>query len=376
MLDQSPFHVTTIHHRNAPLTVRESVALDTMAIGAMLASASAEGRAVVPLSTCNRTECYAWGEDVAADGASLRSAGGEHLSGRHAARHLFAVAAGLESQLVGETEILGQVRLAWLRARAAGATNESVNLIFSHALAAGRLVRRDTWLGRHPLSVMAAGMRRLLADGRPERLVLLGAGQVAHGVAHELATHGISSVTIVCRRPGAAAPLVEGKAGWQIAGWPDLAATVAGADVVIAATAARTPVLLPSHAGGALRAVLDLGMPRNVDPAVGAIAGVHLISLEDLRPPACAEGSPQLADAWHIVEAELDRLDEALTARARAPRLAALHREGARIAEEEAVRAISELDGLDESSRARIRQLADRVARRVLYPASRAIREA
>jgi glutamyl-tRNA reductase len=374
--DPKLFHVTSVNHRIANLADRERVTLDEDQAARLLAGASATGRALVPLCTCNRTEIYSWG---APDGDQLLTASGApcvQLSGGDALRHLFAVAAGLESQVVGESEILGQVRRAWLRARSAGATDLLTNLIFSHAISTGRRVRRETWLGAHVHSVIEAGVSRVLA-GRPAgmQVVVVGAGEAARGALRQLAQAGTPNVTIVCRRPAVALPLIEQHPAWSVAPWDELAAECQRADVIIAATAARTPVLLPELLGDQACIVLDLGLPRNVAPAVRELAQVDVVDLDDLRAEGCAPRPDHFAGAWRIIDEELDRLAAVLRARARAPRLAELHLAGARIASEEADRALRELDGLDAGEAARVRQLAERVARRVLFPASRVIRE-
>lgn len=372
---QRLFHVASVNHRIANLGERERVTLDDSETARLLASAAAAGRVLVPLSTCNRIELYHWG---APGGDELLTASGapcERLSGNDALRHLFAVAAGLESQVVGESEILGQVRRAWLRARSAGATNLSTNLIFSHAITAGRRVRRETWLGGHVHSVIQAGVQRVLAGRTGMRVLVVGAGEAARGALRQLAESAVGDVTIVCRRPAIAAPLVAQHPGWSIAPWSELAAECGRACVIIAATAARTPVLLPGLFDGHACAVLDLGLPRNVAPAVRELGGVDVVDLDDLRGGGCVARPDTFTSAWRIIDLELERLDAVLRARARAPRLAELHQAGARIASEEAERALRELDGLDAEKAALVRQLAERVARRVLFPASRVIRE-
>lgn len=368
-------HVASVNHRIAPLAERERVTLDEAGAARLLAAAAAAGRVLVPLSTCNRTELYQWGAPGGDDMLAASGVPCERLSGPNALRHLFAVAAGLDSQVVGEFEILGQVRRAWLRARNAGATNLATNLIFSHAVSAGRRVRRETWLGAHAQSVIQAGVRRILQGRDMGRVLVVGAGEAARGVLRQLDETDMRDVTVVCRRPAGAASLVARHPGWALAPWEELAAQCRRAPVIIAATAARAPVLVPQVLDGHACAILDLGLPRNVAPAVRELAGVEVVDLDDLRAAGCVANPDHFADAWRIIGEELDRLAAMLRARARAPRLAALHQAGARIANEEAERVLRELDGLDPAAAERVRQLAERVAKRVLFPASRVIRE-
>ncbi len=355
--------------------MREDFVLHDDDQASLLARAAAQGRVLVPISTCNRIEWYHWGTAESPDTPVSTRAPVARLTGRAAVRHLFAVSAGLESQLVGESEILGQVRRAWTRARNAGATNLPVNLIFSQALSAGRRLRRDTWVGRHARSVTQAGVRRVLQGRKEPRVLVLGAGEAVRSTLRELSAMKLRDVAIVCRRPEMALPLVADRASWSLAPWSRLAEECRRADIIIAATAARQPVIGPTLLDGRRCTLLDLGVPRNVDPAVRHLAGVELLDLDDLRLEGCEPRAELLQQAWQILDAELDHLGDLLKARSRAPRLAALHQEGARIASEEAERVLRELDQLDPSGEALVRQLAERVAKRVLFPASRLIRE-
>ncbi|HET8762220.1 MAG TPA: NAD(P)-dependent oxidoreductase [Gemmatimonadales bacterium] len=376
MPDQNLFHVTSVNHRIANLAERECVTLDEDQAAQLLADASAAGRVLVPLSTCNRTELYSWGAPGGDEQLTASGAPCVRLSGDGALRHLFAVAAGLESQVVGESEILGQVRRAWLHARNAGATNLLVNLIFSHAISAGRRVRRETWLGAHAHSVIQAGVNRVLTGRHAgTRVVVVGAGEAARSALRQLAQAATPNVTIVCRRPAVALPLIEQHPAWSVAPWDELAAECQRADVIIAATAARAPVLLPELLGARACSILDLGLPRNVASGVRALAQVDVLDLDDLRADGCVPRPDHFTAAWRIIDEELDRLAAALRARSRAPRLAELHQAGVRIASEEAERVLRELDGLIAGEAALVRQLAERVAKRVLFPASRVIRE-
>jgi glutamyl-tRNA reductase len=166
--------------------------------------------------------------------------------------------------------------------------------------------------------------------------------------------------------------------------WDALDAMLATADLVFVGTSAGVPVLgadrLAEAVGRGARSlgVFDLSVPRNVDPAARDVPGVRLFDLDDLRELRCpVEGfsSPTITHARRILEEELARLDTALRARAAAPRLAELHRIAARLAEEEADVALAQLGSLDERERQVVREMAERLVRRVLYPVSRTVRE-
>jgi glutamyl-tRNA reductase len=354
----------------------------------------AAGSAALLLSTCNRCEIYwtgdldleAWFRDFSLSRDACLGEEFLRLDGEEAIRHLLEVTAGLDSQILGETEVLGQVRRAYDAARAAGTTNRLIDAILSAALVAGRRVRRETILGRHPASVssaavdVAASALGSLADARA---LVLGAGEVAEGVLKAL--HGRTAGTaLVNRRPERAAALASAW-GAVSGGWDELDALLAAADLVFVATGAVHPLIAATRLAEAVGprrralAVFDLSVPRNVEPSARSIPGIRLFDLDELQRLRCpAEGfaSPAIDHARTVLGQELERLATALRARAAAPRLAELHRLGARLAEEEAETAIARLGDLGDREQQVVREMAERLVRRVLYPVSRTVRAA
>ena len=387
------FHVVGISHHNAGVEERERLAFSGAEVAAVLEDRRNAGRSSLLLSTCNRCELY-WtgGDDLepwfrhlarargAADPSLIRH------DGAPAVRHLFIVTAGLDSQILGETEILGQVRRAYDAARAAGTTTRDMEMILSAALAAGRRVRCETMLGRHPTSVSSAAVG-LIAErwgtigARP--VVVLGAGEAAEGVLRALNERGGSNVTLLNRRPERARVLAE---AWGAAagGWEEVEPRLQDADLLVVATASTRPVVSAAQLFrvGASRGnrelfVMDLSVPRNVEPAARGIPGVHLFDLDDLQRlccPAAGTASAALDDAERVIEDELDRLGLSLRGRIVAPQLAELHRLGVELAEQESAWALARLGELSETDREVVRQMADRLVRRVLYPVSRNLR--
>lgn len=389
------FHMVGISHHTTPVGVREQFALGPAELDALLAGERAAGRHALLLSTCNRFEVYwsgphdyeRWISDLAAARGVSLSHALVRLDGGAAARHLFSVAAGLDSQVVGETEVLGQVRRAYDSARAAGATTRDMDLIFSAALSAGRRVRHETSLGRHPASVSSAAVEvaaRELAGVIGERpVVVLGAGEAAEGVLRSLHLTEASNVRLVNRNPERARTLASAW-GASAHGWDELDRLIREADLLFVATGASRPVLsagqLAVLAAGRAEALvtMDLSVPRNVEPEARTLAGVRLFDLDDLQRLCCpAAAAPEAAfqDAERLVDEELARLQHQLRGLAAAPRLAELHRHGAQVAEQEAARALAQLDDLTEQQRLVVREMAERLVRRVLYPVSRSIRE-
>jgi glutamyl-tRNA reductase len=213
--------------------------------------------------------------------------------------------------------------------------------------------------------------------------VVLGAGEVADGVLRALEAESCGSV-LVLGRSAERAEILAGDRSAAWGGWESLPEALARADVVFAATAAPEPVVSSPALVAALHlrpdrplVVLDLALPRNVDPAGRDVPGIRLFDLDDLRLqhcPAASGASPALEEAEAVVRAEVSGFRKMLRERAAAPHLAELHRLGERIAQEESDRTLGELGPLSEEQQHRVRQMAERLVRRVLYPASQTIR--
>lgn len=387
------FHVVGVSHHSASVGERERLAPSPPEIAQLLKTRREAARSALLLSTCNRCELYWNGGDDGETwfGDFARSRGSTAVPIRHdgvaAMRHLFTVAAGLDSQILGETEILGQVRKAYDAARAAGTTTPDMDLIFSRALSAGRRVRSETMLGRHPASVSSAAVELIATRwdggiGRKEVLVL-GAGELAEGVLRALHERGAARVTLMNRNPERAR-VAATTWGAGVGFWGELEARLETADLLLVATSSARPVVTAAQLAEAARTragrtlfVVDLAVPRNVEPAARGTVGVELFDLDDLQRLCCpAAGMPSaaLAEAERVIEEELIRLDLNLRSRAVAPRLAELHRLGAELAEQESAWALAQLETLSQAQQNVIRQMADRLVRRVLYPVSRNLR--
>lgn len=388
------FHLIGVSHHLASVEEREPFAFTPAETAALLEAQLKAGRSSLLLSTCNRCELYwsgdedlePWFRRVAQGRGAVSSPHLLRFDGWPAVRHLFTVAAGLDSQILGETEILGQVRRAYDGARAAGTTTREMDLILSAALAAGRRVRCETILGRHPASVSSAAVD-LIAERWGEigsrDVVVLGAGEAAEGVLRALHELGASRVTLLNRRPMRSQVLAEAW-GAMSRGWEQLTRQIGSADLLVVATGSSRPVLSATQLAEAAATrsgrdlfVMDLSMPRNVDPAARDIPGVHLFDLDDLQRlccPAAGAASAALDDAHHVVEDELMRLGQSLRGKAAAGKLAELHRLGIELAEQESAWALARLESLSESDREVVREMADRLVRRVLYPMSRSLR--
>jgi glutamyl-tRNA reductase len=211
---------------------------------------------------------------------------------------------------------------------------------------------------------------------------VLGAGEAAEGVLRALNEHGASRVTLLNRQPLRAKVLAD---AWGAAAgsWEELDRRLASADLLLVATAGARAVVSAAQLARATGPdrellVMDLSVPRNVEPAARNVPGVHLLDLDDLQRlccPAAGTASAALLEAERVLEEELARLGLSLRGKMVAPELAELHRVGLELAEQESAWALARLDSLSEADREVVRQMADRLVRRVLYPISRNLRE-
>lgn len=298
-----------INHQTAPVAVRERVAFaDEAMLGALAQLRALPGVAEVALlSTCNRTELYAVAED---DGAALvewlathpgdAGAGTPHAlhdyvyrhSGADAARHLFRVATGLDSLVLGEPQILGQVKQAWAAARAAGTLGNRLDRLFQHAFATAKRARTDTRIGASPVSVASTAVR-LLQDtfARPSdaTVLLIGAGETIELAARHLVQAKVARLLVANRTLAHAQELAVRHGGYALP-LSDLDRHLAEADVVISATASREPVLGRAQVAQALSRrrhrpmlLLDLAVPRDVASDVAELRDAFLYTVDDLQ---------------------------------------------------------------------------------------------
>lgn len=324
-----------LSHRTANLSLLESVSFSPGDMGAFLASLRADEniREAFGLSTCNRTEflivadnshdALTWllrrlfevkGVDLRGDGAGCTFFYAEEM----AVRHIFRVACGVESLVIGENEILGQLRRAREAAADAGHIGESLDSLLLRAIDVGRRVRQNTGISRGNVSV--SSVAATLAERRLEDLsgcsgVVLGAGETAEVAAYQLKERGLGRLTIVNRTDERAAQLATA-VGAHVAGFGQLETLLSQADVVVCATGAPDYVVgvsmvksARSHRGKNGLLFLDVSVPRNVDPAVGTIEGVDVYSLEDLTQLAeenRAAREAQVVEVEKIIETELD----------------------------------------------------------------------
>lgn len=332
--------VIGVNHRTSPVELLEKVVIPGESMPKALHSLIVRDdiREAVVLSTCNRTEVYAVAERFHSVYADIRDflcrESGvpadeitPHLYSQHddnAIVHLFEVASGLDSAVLGETEIVGQVRDAWETAMAEGASRNTLNLLFRYALEVGKRARTETAISRSTASVSHAAVemaREILGtlDGR--RVLVVGAGEMGEGVATALSRAGAGSVTVVNRTASRAEALAE-KVGATVAPFDELEARLADTDVVVACTGAGGTVIDAAMLGRARAGgsgpllIVDIALPRDVEADVVSIAGVTLRDLDDLSQWArrgIESREAEVGQVRQIITEEVDRytLDQA-----------------------------------------------------------------
>jgi glutamyl-tRNA reductase len=361
--------VGTSHH-HAPVELREQVALGREEARALASRLAEGGREAVCLSTCNRTELYLAAEDAASAEsdavAALASLGPEvepalyRLHDRAAAHHLFRVAAGLDSLVPGEGEILGQVRLA----QELGRTGSLLDRVFGQALHAGRKVRAQTAIGESPASVPAAAAalaEQVFGSLEGRSILLLGAGKVSEQAARNLRSRG-AEITLVANSKTERERIAE---------------QLAAVDVVIASTNASGLVLEAATVSGALRSrrgqrllLVDLAVPRDLDPAIGGLDGCYLYDIDDLEQIVVETLSLRRREAERaesIVAAEADKFHEWQASLDVVPAIASLRARAEEIREAELQKAESLLGRLDESQRRAVEAVTAQIVNKLLH---------
>ncbi len=396
--------VIGLNHRSTPLDLLERMTITDAALPKALHDliSRTDITEAVVLSTCNRTEVYAVAErfhgayqdirDFLAEVAFLAPEDfSDHLYTHYdapAVAHLFAVTAGLDSAVLGEGEILGQVKVAWDRAREEGAAGPALNLLFRHALEAGKRARTETGIARNITSVSQAAVA-LAADhlgGLEGRHVLvLGAGEMGEAMVLGLGKSGVADIAVANRTWDRAVELAA-RAGGRAVRLLDLPSAIADVDVLLSSTGAASPLLevddvreiVAARAGRPLL-IVDIAVPRDVDPAIGALEGVSLLDMDDLRTFAEAGTRArrrEVAAVQALLDDELERYLDATSAREVAPMIVALRGRAEEVRRAELERFRNRLEGLDEVQLDAIEGLTRGIIGKLLHEPSVALKDA
>ena len=393
------FHVIGLNHATAPVDVRERVAFAGDALGNALAEVCALPGVseVALLSTCNRTELYAEAADdeaALADWLARRSGVGADLHAylyRHheadAVRHLFRVATGLDSLVLGEPQILGQVKDAWATARAAGTLGNRLDRLFQHAFTTAKRARTDTRIGANPVSVASTAVKlaqESFAALDQSTVLLIGAGETIELAARHLVQAGTRRLLVANRTLAHAQELAVRHGGYALP-LGDLDKHLPEADVVISATASREPILHATQVDAALAArrrrpmlLLDLAVPRDIAADVALLDDVFLYTVDDLER-AIEENRRSRREAADeaeaIVELQVARFREKLEASGRTEPVKRIRAHGEAARAEVLARAKQQL-AAGMSPEDVLEFLAHTLTNRLLHAPTVAVREA
>ncbi|HEU4449641.1 MAG TPA: glutamyl-tRNA reductase [Gaiellaceae bacterium] len=389
-------------HQRAPVELRELLAYDRRLRREALERLSEDGAEAAVLSTCNRTEVYL----VDADAEAAEERVYDELAGlsglshaelapslytvadEAAALHLFRVAAGLDSLVPGEAQILGQVREAYGAAREARATGPLLHRLFRQALRVGKRVRTETAIGENPASVSSAAVElaeRVFGDLAGRRVLLLGAGKTADLTAASLVSRGATDV-VVANRSRERAEALARRLGGRAVGLDALEGELEGADVVVASTGSRATVLSAAQVERAMKRrrgrpvfFVDIAVPRDLDPAVNDLDGCYLYDIDDLERVVSESVAGRREEA---VRAEAIASEEADGFRAWqlsldvVPAIASLRARAESIRQAELDRAEGRLSSLSPSQRRAVEALTSQIVAKLLHGPTVRMKEA
>jgi len=383
------------NHRSTPLAKLERMTIAPDDMPKMLSGLSEADNLseVVVLSTCNRIEVYAFAERFHGGYRDVREslarhAGlppeevADHLYAHHdaeAVRHLFSVAAGLDSAVVGEHEILGQVRDAWEQARTEGAVGSVLGGLFRHAIETGRRARTETSIGRGIASVSQAAVA--LADDRIQGIrgrtvLVIGAGEMAEGTVKSLAQAGAGAV-LVANRTWERAVLLAAACGGRAVPLEQLADVLVQVDVLVTTTGAQDLILEAGDIDVLSRrrdhrglVIVDVAVPRDVDPTARQIPGVTLLDMDDIGAfigQGLESRNGEVESVRTIVDVEVDRYQAMVSAREVAPLISELRSAAESVRTAELERFAARLADLAPAEREAVEALTKGIVNKLLH---------
>ena len=396
-----PLLTTGISHHTATLETREKIAIARHDHAARVKELKElDGvEEVVVVSTCNRTEIYSIGPKHSRDQIRswLQEKGDlsdaemdEHCYVRereHAVRHLFRVAGGLESLVLGESQIVGQLKESWQMAHEAGGVGKVLDRLFQHAFGTGKLIRSKTRIGEHPVSVAYTTVmlaKQIFGDLTSKTVILVGAGEMIELCGRHLQDKGLSSLIIANRSLDRATGLAN-QFGAHAVSLTDLPEVLYKADILISSTGSPDPILQAKTVKAALKQrrnqpmfMVDIAVPRDIHADVGKLRNVYLYTIDDLRK-VVDENISRRSDAAEAATIDVDEsVDEFMrwlnSARA-AVYLKNLHKHARMNSEELASKALNKIKGGADPEQV-ITQLANTLTKRILHLPSTRLRQA
>jgi len=387
--------VAGMNHRTAPVEMREQLALEEEKVREILSDLAGRGLLdeVMILSTCNRVEVYG----VAAVPGEARSAAfgrlGTHrgvsghdlepllytVTGDEAALHAFRVAASLDSMVLGEPQILGQVKDAFALAQSAGTAGPVLHALMSQAFSAAKRVRSETEIGRLAVSISYAAVelaRKIFEALAGKAVLLVGAGEMSELAARHLVDQGALPLYVTNRTWSRAQELARGLGGIAVP-FDQLEATLGMVDIVITSTAAPEPIVTAAHARSALQTrrgrplfFIDIAVPRNVEAAVNDVANAFCYDIDDLRSVVEAnikERQREALRAETLLEREVVKFADRLQHLEVVPTIVSLREKLEDIRRAELARALGRLPAADDETRRVMETLSQSIVNKVLH---------
>ena len=394
----SSFFVASLNYRSVPLGIRERLALTADDVRATLGGFEDLAEVMI-LSTCNRIEVYGVAERGRATSVFDDLAGRHDLdpdairplvethAGADAIRHVFRVAASLDSMIVGEPQILGQVKQAFALAQQCRTAGPMLHRVMARTFTVAKRVRTETALGQHAVSMPCAAVevaRKIFGDLAGARALLIGAGEMGQIAARQLRDEGVAALTVTNRARARADALAAtlGAVAIPFDTWRE---ALVEADIVITSTSA--PDVVVTHA--AVRDTLarrgtrplffiDIAVPRDVDPAVGELPNVFCYDVDDLGRVVTANAQERAREATKanaLIEREVERLAAGLEGLAAVPTIVALREKLEAICDAEVARALARADGAAPETRATLEALSRAIVNKVLHAPTEKLRE-
>jgi glutamyl-tRNA reductase len=384
-----------INYKTAPVQIREKLSFPSSLLTGILKDIKQLNaiRGCVVLSTCNRTEVYAAVYDINIAVNEIK----RYLSFRakimlpemeqylyiftcsDALQHLFQVTAGLDSMILGETQILGQTGNAYQTAYKAGTTDSIINTMFQKAIAVGKRIRTETRISQNSVSIGSAAValvKQIYGELRCQSVLIIGAGKISELTVKNLLTNGISSVT-VANRSLERAVSIAAKFGGKAIRYCDVFKYITGIDIAIVCTAAIHYIIHPQQIDKVMEArsgkplcLIDLAVPRNIDPAIKTIKGVNLYTIDDLQDVMDINleyRRQEAAKARNIISEELQAFRKRLSEQTVVPAIMALNKKGRDIKEQELRKALNKLPNLTNQQRNTIVSLANSIVNKLFH---------
>jgi glutamyl-tRNA reductase len=396
-----PLLITGISHHSATLEIREKIAITRLDYAARVKDLHGlEGvEEVVVVSTCNRTEIYSIGPSQSREQVHqwLKTKGNltdkemdKHCYVREreqAVRHLFRVAGGLDSLVLGESQIVGQLKDSWQMANDAGGVGKVLDRLFQHAFATGKRIRSKTHIGDHPVSVAYTTVmlaKQIFGDLNSKTVILVGAGEMVELCGRHLHDKGLSSLIIANRSIDRATELAEEFGGLAVS-LTDLPGVLHKADILISSTASLEPVIQAESVKQALKQrryqpmfLVDIAVPRDIHPDVSKLDNVYLYTIDDLQKVVdknLSKRSEAAEAASGDIDESVDEFMRWLNSARAAVYLRNLHKHARQNSDELVARALRKIKAGNDPEQV-VTQLANALTKRILHLPSTRLRQA